>query len=73
MNPCGLYSIRTGFALFVRGRFLDQNIHQKVQIWDQFCLEKASKILPKMECGKEGAFGPPLGALWGDLVVSDTD
>ena len=67
MNLCGLYSVLARLALLVKDRFLDQNIYQKVSFWDQFWLKKVLKTTPKMECGKEGAFGPPLGALWGAL------
>ena len=67
MNLCGLYSILARLALLVKDRFWYQNIIQNVTFWDQFWLEKTSKAIPKMECGKEGAFGPPLGAPWGIL------
>ena len=67
MNLYGLYSILARLALLLKARFLDQNIFQQVIFWDQFGPETASKTTPKMECGNEGAFGPPWGALWGAL------
>ena len=43
MNLCGLYSILARLALFVKDRFLDQNISKKASLLEPEHLQKAQK------------------------------